>query len=151
MSGYIMDLRKVVGTRPLIMTAAAVVIVDSDGQILLQRRSDNDCWGLPGGSMEPGESFEETARREVLEETGLMVGRLELLYVHSGKDAFYEFPNGDQIYGAAVVYTTTEFTGSLNRDQDETLDLRWFLPKSIPPNINPLDRPVIDFYVRHKV
>ncbi len=150
MSGYIMDLRKVVGSRPLIMPAAGVVIVNSDGQILLQQRTDNECWGIPGGSMDLGESFEDTARREVREETGLEVGKLELLYVNSGKDAFYEYPNGDQVYGAAVVFTTTEFTGTVKLDPDETLDLRWFLPKSIPTNINPPDRPIIDSYVKHK-
>ena len=150
MCGYIMGLRQVVGSRPLIMPAAGVVIVNSDGQILLQHRTDNECWGIPGGAMELGESFEDTARREVREETGLEVGPLELLYVHSGADAFYEYPNGDQVYGAAVVFTTTEFSGTLRRDPAETLDLRWFLPDRIPTNINPLDKPIMDFFVRHK-
>lgn len=71
MSGYIMDLREVVGARPLILAGAGVIIVDNEGRILLQHRSDNGDWGIPGGSMELGESFEEAARREVLEETGL--------------------------------------------------------------------------------
>lgn len=150
MSGYIMGLRQVVGSRPLIMAAAGVVIVNSDGQILLQHRTDNECWGIPGGAMELGESFEDTARREVREETGLEVGTLALLYVHSGSDAYYEFPNGDQVYGAAVVFTTTEFSGTLRPDPDETLDLRWFFPDSIPTNINPLDKPIMDFFVRHQ-
>lgn len=147
MSGYIMDLRKVLGSQPLIMAAAAVIVVNHDGQILLQHRSDNDCWGLPGGSMELGESFEETARRELLEETGLHAGQLNLLYVHSGKDAFYKYPNGHQVYVASVIYTTTEFTGDIRVDQDESLALNWFPLTHMPPNINPLDKPVIEFYI----
>lgn len=35
---------------------------------MLQKRKDNGYWGYPGGSMELGESFEETARREALEQ-----------------------------------------------------------------------------------
>jgi 8-oxo-dGTP pyrophosphatase MutT (NUDIX family) len=149
MSGYIMDLRKVIGSLPLIMAAAAVIVVNADGRILLQHRSDNDCWGLPGGSMELGESFEETASREVLEETGLVVGKLKLLYVHSGREAFYRYPNGHQVYVAGSVYTTTEFTGDLKVDKDESLEVAWFLRTDVPPNINPLDRPVIEFFIEH--
>lgn len=147
MSGYIMNLRKVLGARPIIMAAAAVIVVNEAGEILLQHRSDNHHWGLPGGSMELGESFEETARREVLEETGLEVGKLELFYVHSGQKAFYEYPNGHQVYVAAVIYTTREFTGEVRVDEDESLAIRWFLPAEVPTHLNPLDKPVIEAFL----
>ncbi|GLX68191.1 hypothetical protein MU1_25360 [Paenibacillus glycanilyticus] len=58
--GYIMDLRAIVGSRPLIMTGACVLLCRNE-RLLLQRRSDNGLWGLPGGSMEPGETLEEVA------------------------------------------------------------------------------------------
>lgn len=58
------------GKQSFILPTASVIVVDADGNILLQHRSDNGYWGLPGGAMELGESFEETARREVLEELG---------------------------------------------------------------------------------
>ncbi|MHB1957298.1 MAG: NUDIX domain-containing protein, partial [Sulfobacillus sp.] len=80
--------------QPFILATASVIVIDADGRILLQHRSDNGFWGLPGGAMELGESFEETARREVLEETGLVVGELELFYLHSGKHTFWEYPDG---------------------------------------------------------
>ncbi|MFB5192434.1 NUDIX hydrolase [Alicyclobacillus fastidiosus] len=150
MSGYIMDLRRVLGSQPLIMAAAAIVVVNEDGQLLLQHRSDNDCWGLPGGSMELGESFEDTARRELLEETGLTAGKLELLYVHSGQDAFYRYPNGHEVYVASVIYVTKEFTGELKVDEEESLEVKWFFPADLPMQLNPLDKPVIDFYIQHK-
>lgn len=150
MSGYIMNLRKVLGPQPLIMAAAAVIVIHEDGRVLLQHRSDNGCWGLPGGSMELGESFEETARRELLEETGLVAGKLELLYVQSGRDAFYIYPNGHQVYVASVVFTTTEFTGHIKVDQDESLEVEWFHTTDLPANLNPLDKPVLEFYIVHK-
>lgn len=148
MSGYIMDLREVLGSRPLIMAAAAIIVVDRQGRILLQHRSDNECWGLPGGSMELGETFEETARRELLEETGLVAGNLEMFYVHSGQNAFYRYPNGDEVFVAAVIFTTTEFTGEVKLDGDESLAVRWFHVEEIPTSINPLDQPVIEFFIQ---
>ena len=85
--GYVKELRKLVGNRPLILPGAVVIILNEQNEMLLQHRSDGG-WGLPGGIMELGESMEETARREVQEETGLVVGELELMGIFSGEDYF---------------------------------------------------------------
>ena len=47
-----------------LVPAASVVVVDDDGRVLLQRRSDNGKWALPGGKMEIGESLPACAIRE---------------------------------------------------------------------------------------
>lgn len=75
--GYIMDLRKELGHRPLIMAGAGVVILNSENEILLQKRADNGFWGYPAGSMELGESFEECAKREAFEESGINCDELD--------------------------------------------------------------------------
>lgn len=56
-----MNLRKKVGTEPLIMVGACVLIINERKQLLLQLRNDNKCWGLAGGSMELGENLEDVA------------------------------------------------------------------------------------------
>ena len=146
MTGYIMELRKAIGTKPIILAGAGVILEDQMGRILLQHRTDNHTWGIPGGSMELGESYEETARREVFEETGLVVGELDLFYLNSGQHTFYKYPNGDEVYMACVIFTTMDFTGETQMQDDETADLRWFHLQEIPDNINPNDyRPINDF------
>ncbi len=76
--GHVEELRHMVGHRPLVMPGAAVLALDGGGRLLLQRRTDSGLWCLPGGMMEPGGSIEETARRELREETGLEAERLDL-------------------------------------------------------------------------
>lgn len=64
-----------------------VILIDDEGRLLLQQRTDNGLWGLPGGSMEPGENMKEVASRELFEEVGLEAEELELLDIFSGPDA----------------------------------------------------------------
>jgi ADP-ribose pyrophosphatase YjhB (NUDIX family) len=73
MLGYIEELRKVVGHRPLVLPGTHVYLLDDSDRLLLMRRTDTGGWGLPGGFMELGKTLEETARRETLEETGLAI------------------------------------------------------------------------------
>ncbi|MGM8216741.1 NUDIX domain-containing protein [Bacillaceae bacterium W0354] len=51
---------------------------DKFGRILLQRRTDDDIWGIPGSILEIGETFEEAVKREVNEETNLSLNKLEI-------------------------------------------------------------------------
>jgi ADP-ribose pyrophosphatase YjhB (NUDIX family) len=71
--GYIEDLRKKIGHSPIIMVGAAALIFNEQNELLLLHRTDNGCWGIPGGALEPGESLEDTARRETREESGLNI------------------------------------------------------------------------------
>jgi len=148
MLGYIMDLRQIVGTRLLIMTGACVIIIDKQDRILLQLRADNGLWGLPGGSLEPGESMEEVAKRELFEETGLIAGEINLLDVFSGKDLYYQYPHGDEVYNVVVAYTCREYQGNISRDEKEVKDIKFFKIQDIPSEISPPDLPIINKFLK---
>ncbi|MEJ8303973.1 NUDIX hydrolase [Saccharibacillus sacchari] len=149
--GYITELRKLVGSRPLIM-AGACVIVEQGGAILLQKRTDNGFWGLPGGALEPGESMEQVARRELLEETGLTAGKLELLAVFSGEGLHYSYPNGDEVHNVVTAYVCCDAQGEPFADGEEGSELNFFRIDGLPPveHWNPADRPALNAYLDKK-
>ncbi len=148
LTGYVASLRSAIGHAPLILAGACVILVDRDRRILLQLRRDNAAWGLPGGLLEPGESLEEAARREVLEETGHVVGALSLYGVYSGRDLFYQYPNGDQVHNVTVAYMAEEYSGSLQTDGEEGRALRFFPFDSLPQEISPPLVPIVRDIVR---
>ncbi len=149
--GYVEDLRKIVGHRPLILTGAVVIIVNPDGKVLLQQRKfPKDVWGLPGGLMELGESTEEAAKREVFEETRLQVCNLELMDVYSGSDFYVVAQNGDEYYSVTTVYTTSSYTGCLRADPEESIQCVFADPVNLPENMVGSHRFMIEEYVKRK-
>jgi 8-oxo-dGTP pyrophosphatase MutT (NUDIX family) len=79
-----------------------------------------------------GESAEETARREVWEETGLTIGNCRLLDVLSGPGTYVKVPNGDEFYAVTIVYETNEFSGEIHANPEESLDVRFFPINQLP-------------------
>lgn len=145
--GYIMDLREIVGTRPLMMPGANVIVLDSEDKILLQLRTDNHCWGLPGGSLELGESLEQVAKRELFEECGLVAKRLTLFNVFSGEEFYYRYPNGDQVYNVIATYICTDYGATLKADNEEVQALKFFSIEELPKNINPPEVRIIEEFL----
>jgi 8-oxo-dGTP pyrophosphatase MutT (NUDIX family) len=145
---YAQDLRAIVGSRPLILVAAGILICNTAGDLLLQRRTDDQLWGIPGGSMELGESTEETARREAWEETGLIIDGLRLFGVFSGPEMCHVYPNGDQVAIVSVVYLATVASGQVPTPGDESLELRYFVREALSTlPLSAPNRPIIQRFL----
>lgn len=144
--GYIEDLRKVVGNQPLVLVGVAVAVINENEEFLLQKRRDG-LWGVPGGFIELGESTEEAGRREVLEETGIEVGKLDLVGVFSGKQHYVKLTNGDEFYPVTIAYVSKEIKGgSLKADGKETNEARFFKVNELPEKLNPIIKNLIKGY-----
>lgn len=128
---YILNLRKFVKNEPLIMVCSGAIII-KNGKILLQQRKDNLKWAIHGGSMELGESLEETLLREVKEEINLDILSYEYFKTYSGKNFKMTYPNGDQVYLVDNIYIISDFRGELRPQIEEVNDLRWFELNDIP-------------------
>ncbi len=128
----------------------ASIIIFKDEKILLQQRKDNKCWGYPGGKIEVGEIVEDAAKREIYEETGLLVNSMNLFGVFSGPELHHIYPDGNEVDIIDIVYTSDDFYGELIAQEEEVDDLKWFHYNNIPIDLSPPIRtPLLKFIVQH--
>ena len=106
--------------------SGASVIVFRDGEVLLAKRGKEPFkgyWSLPGGSQEAGETLEDCARRELLEETGLTALSLEFVTVRDriGRD----MKNAITHHFVLATYLVTAWDGDLVAGDDADA-IAWF-------------------------
>ena len=97
-----------------------------------------------GGSCELGESLEQTAMREALEEAGVVVHNLEFLKVLSGREFFFEYPNGDQIYNVAAIFVARNWSGTPKADGLEGSEVKFFGLNELPDFDSKLDTAALE-------
>lgn len=138
-----------------ILVTGGAIIRDQNNRILFQKRSDYGNWGLPGGAMEPGESVEDTMKREVYEETGLEVISHELYKVYSGPRMRYRYPDGNEVVFVMFVFNVkVDLEGKLMNDgksliftnlEEESLRLEFISLEDIKlEQISSVQRPLIE-------
>lgn len=128
---YIKEIRKFIGHAPM-LSAGATIVVLKQHKILLNLRSDTNTWGIPGGAIELGETLEETAARELKEETNLTAKSFSLLNVFSGKNFYFKYPNGDELFSVVVLYLANGVSGNLKITDGESFKLKYFGKNELP-------------------
>ena len=130
------DPERALGVRP----SVSAVIFDRRRRLLLQQRSDGGQWGLPGGSVEIGESLRAAVIREVEEETGLSVVPRRVVGLYSNpKLQVVRYPNGSVWHYINVCFECVVRGGRLTTC-DETLALQYFAPGRLPATLLPNHR-----------
>ena len=82
--------------------------------------------------MELYETIEETAIRELKEETGICAEKLELVTVLSGEDFYFEYPNGDKMCTVIVLFKVLHYNGALKVSDNESKALKFFPLSNLP-------------------
>ena len=130
------DWERALGVR----ASVSAVIFDRRGRLLLQQRSDGGQWGLPGGSVEIGESVHDAVIREVREETGLRVTVRRLIGVYSEpRRQVVRYPDGNVWHYVSVCFECAVQGGELTTC-DETLALAYVSPTRLPATLLPNHR-----------
>lgn len=149
MTGYMAEMRKLVGHKTVMQCAASVVCIDAAGRILLGKRADNRLWGYAGGACEIDERAEDCAKRELFEEMGVEADELTFFCVNSGPETHYIYPNGDEVSNFEIVYTCRNWHGEPTAYDGELEELRFFRKEEIDlDRIMPPIRPVLAELIR---
>jgi len=131
-------------TAPFAVRAVCgVVALDTQGRLLLVRRADDGSWGLPGGGVEPGESWSQAARRECREETGWLVRVTGLFGAYSDpRSQMHVYPDGRGVHFFGVVLAA-EVAEEVGRPDDEVVAVGFFAPDDLPAPLCGPDLPVL--------
>lgn len=134
MPDYIHTVRALTGHIPLILNAAAGLVVRNRQDILLQERADGG-WCLPGGYLEFGETYAEAVVREMKEDSGLDVTIIRSLGMYDNH-YYMDYPNGDRVMNIAQAFLVQPVGGALeDAAKNETAQLRYFAFDNLPPII----------------
>jgi ADP-ribose pyrophosphatase YjhB (NUDIX family) len=122
----------------VIRPGTCAAVFNERGEILLQKRSDNGFWSMPGGAVDPGESVEQGAIREVLEETGLDVRVVRLVGVYSDPRNYMitQYPGGDIVHNVSLCFVCERVSGTLQISHEST-DIGYFPLEALPEPVMP--------------
>ncbi len=145
---YIKYIRDMVGDSMIMLNATAVVIVNENNEVLLQKRSDNKMWGLPGGLMELDESIEECAIREVKEETNLDIEITKFIGVFINPMMKWRVNDRAQVFGFGFVGKV--IGGILQVNDTESTEMKYFAFESLPKLHTKDNEDIVNAYYQNK-
>ncbi|MFD9244731.1 NUDIX domain-containing protein [Streptomyces sp. NPDC059556] len=111
-----------------IVPAVTAFVVNDADEVLLERRSDNGRWGMPGGVQEIGENIAGTVVREVLEETGIQVEVVGLVGIFTDPGHVIAFADGEVRQEFSLCFRARPVGGEI-KVSSESFAVRW-VPRS---------------------
>lgn len=130
-----------------VRVVCAVLAVDAAQRILLVRRADDGTWGLPGGGVEPGETWVQAAERECREETGWQVAASGLYGIYSDPTTqTHHYSDGRRVHFFGAVFLAALVKKVTGHD-DEVLEVRLFEKDALPSPIFAPDAPVLRDFI----
>ncbi|NMO96263.1 NUDIX domain-containing protein [Paenibacillus lemnae] len=126
------DIRQYLGKGSMVQVMAAAIVMNSQTEVLLLRRPGKEVWGLPIGAIKPGESMEDTAARELWEESGLHADQMKLLDLLSGPDYVKKHANGDKEYFIIGVYAAHGLSSAIDLPSASDVSLKYFNREQLP-------------------
>ncbi|HEY9631179.1 MAG TPA: NUDIX hydrolase [Coleofasciculaceae cyanobacterium] len=109
------------------IAGTSIIPILPDGRIVLIQRRDNGKWSLPGGMIDWGEDIPSCIQRELAEETGLDLVKINRLV------GVYSAPERDPRFHSICIVVEAEVNGKLQaQDTLEVMDVKAFLPAEIP-------------------
>ena len=122
---YMHTAMRLVLRRPIV--GVNVIATLPDGRLVLGRRVDNDQWIVPGGLLDWGESVEQAARRELAEETGLTLLRVERLV-----GVYSSLERDPRMHAVSIAIAATVDGEPKIQDSLEIRELRTFTVDDLP-------------------
>jgi NAD+ diphosphatase len=127
------------------ISPAVIVLIERDNRVLLARvkRFTTELYSVLAGFVEPGESLEETVKREVEEEVGISIKNIR----YFGSQP-WPFPDS-----LMIGFTAEYESGEITIDEAEVSDAGWFDPDNLPiiPGKISIARQLIDWFAEEKL
>lgn len=132
---YIPYIRKYLGHEKIIAVGLCCLIVNENNEILLEQRSDNKLYCLPGGALNFNETVIEGLKREVKEETSIDLDEVKLFMVLSGEKEEFLYPNGDLTSYVDLIFISYVDSRKIKLDKkhdDESLSIQFYARDRLP-------------------
>jgi len=114
--------------RPLVAVGAVVFKEDKVLLVLRAKPPAENRWTIPGGSVELGETLQEAAEREILEETGLTIQAGKPVYTF---DVIERDPKGKILFHYVIVDLAADYVSGELRPGDDATDVCWASPRDV--------------------
>ena len=127
-----------------VVASVVAAVRNSNGELLMIHRTDNDLWALPGGGHDIGETISQTVVREVMEETGINVEVTGMVGIYTNPNHVMAYDDGEVRQQFSICFSARPVGGSITTST-ESRQVVWVDPAKLDDlDIHPSMRLRID-------